>query len=109
MKFKTLNTKDRNEYIYSESEIRQLFEDNRNLIAEKIIEKRDYDYVLENPLEFFDEETVEEEKANFIKHWHSDYREILEGKEYLKELIEAETWTSPRGIEPVFRLIEVID
>ena len=48
----------------------------------------------------------EEEKEDFIKYW--ECRNIFDTKEeFIKELVEDATWTSPNGIISEYRVLEI--
>lgn len=107
-KYKVKETKTNKVFIYNENEIKNLFLDNENLLSERIMDKSSYNYVLENPQEFFSEDTLEQDIIEFKEYWNHELRDVLDGSEYYTELIQAKTWTSPRGVEPCFRVLEVI-
>lgn len=107
MKFKTFNTKNKREYIYDDYEIEKLFDcDSRR---DKFISREDYEYYINNISDFIgDDEDPEKAIKEYKEYWNDSYRNILDGEEYLTALIEYEEWTSPTGVKPVFKVIEVI-
>jgi hypothetical protein len=105
MKFITKNTKDGKEYTYNENEVEKLFMcDSFN---ENHILKSDLNEYLENISDYiYEDEDEDEAKEEYIKYWEQRYiHETV--KEYLTEMIEYEKWTSPRGVESVFEVIEI--
>lgn len=106
-KFITKNTKNGNEYVYDANEVEKLFM--CDTFNDSHILKRDYDEYLSNiPNEIGEDEDENEVRECYQEYWSAIGRDIHESEtEYLKEMIEYETWTSPRGVEPVFRVIEI--
>ena len=105
--FITRNTKNGNEYIYDLKEVEKLFM--CDTFNDSHILKKDYDDYLDNLAnEIGEDEDENEIREYYINYWSAIGRDIHESEiEYLKEMIEYETWTSPRGVEPVFRVIEI--
>ena len=98
MKFKTLNTKNRKEYTYTLDEVKEYF--NCDTWGDDHILKSYYD-------EYYNSLDTAEEKEDCKNFWLE--REVYENEiEYYKDMIEYITWTSPRGVEPEFKVIEVI-
>jgi transcription termination factor NusB len=107
MQFRTYNTKNKKEYTYEDYEVRKLFECDSS--RESIITQEDYDYFINHIEEFTGEDDDKEEVIeDYKKYWNQCGKEVLNEEEYLKAIIEYETWTSPKGVAPVYRVIEVI-
>ena len=119
MKFICKNTKNNQTYEYNENEVRDLFEyDGHNCTwSDNHCLKSEYDAYLneleENIKNADDEDEIlasVEVKEDYIKYWTNEYRYVYDDlREYLRDLIEFENWTSPRCIEPVFKVVEVIE
>lgn len=93
------DTKHKREILFSFKEFKNAFLD--GIADEYICNKDDYDEYLNNVLE------DEEEKKEYIAYWKEPGRQVLDGKDYIKAIVEYDTWTSPRGVEPVTRFISV--
>lgn len=109
MKFIVENTKTKQTYTYSADEVNELFDcDTR---SEHFLSEEEFDFVVNNPSDFFDEETLEEDLKNYKNYWlNSCCRYVYESeKDFCVALIEYETWTSPKGVIPVFEVKEVIN
>lgn len=108
-KFRTLNTKNKKKYIYNADEIVDLFECDSS--RDHIIKKEEYDEYIKNIAEYVgdDVDVQKEEVEEFKEYWDGCGRYILSGDEYLTALIEDETWTSPTGVKPVYKVLEVIN
>lgn len=100
--FKTINTKTTEEYFYNENEVEHLFRngvvDAGHYYVDEIQE------VLDDPCGWSEEEEDEEEEKRL---WLNKITVYNDYTEYLKFLIENETWCSPKGVESVFKVIEV--
>ena len=97
MIFRCLNTKNGKEYTYTLKEVNSMFE--AYTWCENHILQEDYD-------EYYNSLETEEEKQNFINYWED--KEIYDNEQaYYIDMIEYITWTSPRGVEPEYRVIEV--
>ena len=108
MKFLVENTKTKQTYTYSEEEVKRLFDcDTR---SEHFISEEEYNYVIENAIDFFDEETLEADIAEYKKYCFETTKNVYkEEKDFCIALIEYETWTSPKGVMPVFEVKEFIN
>lgn len=108
MKITVRNNKtNENNYFYSWKEIIKAFE--CDTFGEHFTLKSDYDSWIEEikNTDYCDEEEKEEE-LKYAQEIYPEKVEILETEEeYCKELVRFEQWTSPRGVEPVFEIIEI--
>jgi len=98
MKFKCLDTKTDKEYIYSLSEVKEYFGYNCTWYDYHILKSEYEEYIKNN----------EKDKEDIIKFYEKGYIYDNE-REYYKDLIEYEKWTSPKGVVPKFKVIEIIE
>lgn len=91
-----LNTKTGKTEEYTENEIKKKFE------SDSFYDNNISRYEYESYLKY----APEEEKKEYIEYWKNRYI-FNDESEYLSNMIEYEKWTSPEGIEPIYKVISV--
>ena len=99
MIFRVLNTKENEKSNYEDFEIESAF--GCDVFYDHNCLKEEYEQTLTD--------MDEEEKAEYIEYWQRHGNTVFENKkDYYKEMIEWETWTSPNGIKAVNQVIEIL-
>lgn len=101
MKFITVNTWNNKQYIYKENEVENLF--SCNTFQDK------FEYI-DDMINYIKTMSNMRELKDALDYYYNSSKEIIfDRKEYLKTMIEYEQWTSPRGIESLYKVVDIIE